>query len=127
MTDHRVQQDLLRVSRAPRQAIFDHRLPHAAFRFLCLIEALDTGPECMRVDPPGWVRLRPHMAAALMRFGHGPDAEQWIAIITQLLIDRGYIDYLPPRALDRVRKVRSLPPRYRVKFTAERPEMEVAR
>lgn len=118
--------------RVPPQAVFDHHLPHAAFRFLCLIEALalglDTGPECMRVDPPGWVRLRPHMAAAMMGFGQGPDAEQWIVVITQLLIDRGYIDYLPPRASDRVAKVRSLPPRYRVKFTAPvGPELEVAR
>ena len=119
MTDQREKPVLLEVSRAPRQAIFDRDLPHVAFRFLCLIAALDTGPEFMRVDPPGWVRLRTAPAAGFMGFGEGPDAEQQAEMITRVLIDRGYIEYMPPQPFNWQTRPHSFPPRYRVKFTSE--------
>jgi hypothetical protein len=73
----------------PNGAVLDHDLPLPALRFLCIIAI-------GRDSESGWTRMGSERAAERMGYKSGADRSV-IGRLAKVLLERGYIDYLPGR------------------------------
>lgn len=94
----------------PNRAVLDHDLPLPALRFLCVI-ALG------RDSVSGWTRMSSGLA--IHRMGYKTRDHNVIGRLSKILLDRGYIDYVPGNGHGMSR--------YRVVYDQARPSEEQMR